>query len=148
MTDSKIKKLRRMRSAMIGRCTDYWNDAYENYGGRGIAVCDEWLKSSMAFVEWGLANGYEWGLEIDRIDNDGDYAPDNCRFVTHRINCNNKRATLFYEYEGETLTIADLQKHSVVSSSALRNRLRAGWDLEKALKTPLMRPDRGKEGKK
>lgn len=147
MTDGKIKRLRRMRSAMIGRCTDYWNDAYVNYGGRGIAVCDEWLKSSKAFVEWCLANGYERNLEIDRIDNDGDYSPDNCRFVTHKVNCNNKRATLLYEYEGERLTIADLQKHSVVSSSVLRNRLRAGWDLEKALKTPLMRKGEWRKGR-
>lgn len=59
---------------------------YKYYGGRGIKVCDEWRKNPAAFVEWAQANGYVSGLEIDRIDNDGDYEPGNCRFIPHVTN--------------------------------------------------------------
>lgn len=62
---------------------------YKHYGGRGITVCDEWRKSFLSFREWALSNGYKKGLEIDRINNDGDYEPNNCRFVTHTENMRN-----------------------------------------------------------
>jgi len=63
------------------------------YGGRGVAVCDEWLDPK-AFCEWALATGYERGLTIDRIDNDGDYEPSNCRFITTEENNQNRRCTI------------------------------------------------------
>lgn len=70
-----------------------------NYGGRGIKVCDEWRGkgSSKKFIEWSMINGYMKGLEIDRIDNDGDYSPQNCRYVTRKDNQRNKRMTVLDE---------------------------------------------------
>lgn len=68
--------------------------AYENYGGRGITVCSEWLGSFEAFMEWALANGYKEMLTLDRIDNDRGYFPDNCRWVTWVVQENNKRKLL------------------------------------------------------
>lgn len=68
------------------RCHQPTATDFHNYGGRGISVCDEWRMDGRAFVDWAIANGWKPGLEIDRIDNDGNYEPSNCRFVTKREN--------------------------------------------------------------
>lgn len=73
------------------RCYDKNFKQFKDYGGRGISICDKWLNDPKEFIEWGLANGYRKGLDIDRINNDGEYSPENCRFVTRSINCVNKR---------------------------------------------------------
>lgn len=65
-----------------------WN--YSNYGGRGITICEEWRNDFKAFYNWAIANGFQKGLQIDRIDNDGNYEPANCRFVTPKENCQNR----------------------------------------------------------
>lgn len=85
--------LYRTLNNMINRCHNKNHDKYRFYGGRGIAVCPKWLYNRRSFVVWGLANGWRPGLEIDRIDNDGLYSPDNCQFVTHKENVRNSRAT-------------------------------------------------------
>ena len=76
---------------MRRRCTDPNSKSYRDYGGRGISFCDEWL-DYQTFHDWAVTNGYGPGLEIDRINNDGNYHPDNCRFVTKAENCKNKRS--------------------------------------------------------
>jgi hypothetical protein len=68
------------------RCYNSNYRYYHRYGGRGIIVCDEWKNDALEFITWALANGYEEGLSIDRIDNDGNYEPINCRFVTAQVN--------------------------------------------------------------
>ncbi|MCE5262168.1 MAG: transposase family protein [Deltaproteobacteria bacterium] len=73
---------------MRQRCENLNVSNYHRYGGRGISVCGEWSDFE-SFMSWALANGYEQGLEIDRINNDGDYEPDNCRFVKKVINTRN-----------------------------------------------------------
>lgn len=77
--------------AMRQRCFSRTHVGYENYGGRGITVCDEWINSYVPFHEWAMANGYEAGLTIDRIDVDGNYEPSNCRWVTMKVQASNKR---------------------------------------------------------
>lgn len=69
------------------RCSDKNNDNFMYYGGRGISVCDEWKNDFRKFAEWAMENGYDDSLYIDRIDNDGNYEPNNCQFVTHKENC-------------------------------------------------------------
>lgn len=76
---------------MKARCYNPNDIGYHNYGGRGIIVCDEWKNSAKAFVEWAFKNGWEKGLQIDRRDNDGNYAPENCGFITYTENIHNCR---------------------------------------------------------
>ena len=91
---------------MIGRCENHNRPKYKDYGGRGINVCEEW-KTAENFVRWALNNGYKKGLQLDRIDNDGDYCPENCRFVTPKENSRNRRNTKWLTINGETKTVVE-----------------------------------------
>ena len=75
---------------MKRRCYNPHEHKYSRYGGRGIKLCDEWKNDFQAFYDWAIANGYQKGLQIDRINNDGNYEPCNCRFVTIQENINNR----------------------------------------------------------
>ena len=76
--------------SMKGRCENQNNSDYDRYGGRGIKVCDEWRNDLKKFYDWCIKNEWNKGLEIDRIDNDGNYCPENCRFVTTLENSHNR----------------------------------------------------------
>lgn len=99
-------RLHMIWGGMIGRCHTKTNGNYARYGGRGVIVCDEW-RTFVPFMNWALSHGYSDELQIDRIDNDGNYEPSNCRFVTRKVNVNNssraKRIIIF----GETKTISE-----------------------------------------
>lgn len=88
--DSRNCRLYRIYHDMINRCKNPNTENYHRYGGRGISVCDEWLNSYEKFRNWALLNGYTDNLTLDHINNDGNYAPDNCRWVTHKENCQNR----------------------------------------------------------
>lgn len=91
---------------MIGRCENPNREKYKDYGGRGIKVCSEWHQANN-FVLWALSNGYKKGLQIDRIDNNGDYCPENCRFTTPKENSRNRRNTKRLTINGETKTVVE-----------------------------------------
>jgi len=83
------------------RCNNQNCTAFKNYGARGIRVTDEWDRFE-PFYRWAIESGYKPGLDIDRINNDGDYSPENCRWVSRRENVNNRRRTVFLTVNGET----------------------------------------------
>jgi hypothetical protein len=89
-----LKRLRSVRYDMVRRCHKPTDPHFKWYGARGIAVCDEWRHDSDAFIAWAVANGYQQGLEIDRRNNDLGYTPDNCRWVSRRVNTLNRRGRL------------------------------------------------------
>jgi hypothetical protein len=86
------------------RCNNPNSKDYKNYGGRGIKVCSEWENDPAAFAEWALSHGYKKGLQIDRIDNDKGYSPDNCQFITCAENVRKKPNTVVLTVNGLTMT--------------------------------------------
>ena len=105
-------RIYRIYSLMKDRCHSPNAEKYHRYGGRGIRVCDEWLNSFEAFYEWSMANGYREDLTIDRIDNDGNYEPSNCRWATNEEQANNRGHHILLEINGETKTIAQWSKET------------------------------------
>lgn len=100
-------RVARIYESMKSRCNNPNRKKYESYGARGIYVCDEWNNSFESFCEWALANGYEDGLQLDRIDNSGPYSPDNCRWVTPKENSRNTRRNKYLTLRGVTKTVAE-----------------------------------------
>jgi len=124
--------------AMIRRCAENY---FENhlYFRKGIKVCDQWLNDYFDFKDWALKNGYEKGLQIDRQDNSKGYEPNNCRWVTSKINNNNRDNTLMVTYNGEKyafmLLVEKLNRRADYVS--IRARIVRGWDAQKAFDTPI-----------
>lgn len=120
-------------NAMMSRCYNPNTERYGRYGGRGITVCDEWLHKYPAFRDWAVANGYRDGLTIDRINVDGNYCPENCRWITKAEQQKNTSTNRFLTYNGETHTLSDWARIAGISAPTLSKRLKRGWTLEKAL---------------
>lgn len=123
---------------MIQRCVNSKSKGYHNYGGRGITVCSEWIGDSgyINFKAWSLLNGYKNGLHIDRINNDKGYSPENCRWVTPRVNSRNKRTNKVLEFHGQKMCIAGWADTLHMPPRTLYGRISAGWSIERALTTP------------
>lgn len=134
----KRTRLYTIWSRMKGRCFNPSDAAYPRYGGRGISVCEAWADSFEAFRDWALSNGYEPHLTIDRRDNDAGYSPDNCRWATYAEQNRNYSRNRPVEYRGQQVLICDLAVEVGVPQDILKNRiLRYGWDVEKAVSTPI-----------
>lgn len=118
---------------MKSRCYNANNRFYKRYGGRGIAVCDEWRDDFTAFVDWALANGYDATLTIDRIDNDKGYAPDNCRWVDMTTQANNRTSNKLFTMDGQTKSISEWSKAYGRKRATVAYRLRRGRSIQEAL---------------
>lgn len=89
-------------------------------------MCEEWLKDFKSFYNWAISNGYEENLTLDREDNDGNYEPNNCRWVTRKVQSNNTRMTTFIEINGIVKSISEWSEISGIPRSSLRNRIKKG----------------------
>lgn len=105
------------------RCYNKKNSRYNDYGGRGITICEEWRNDFQAFYDWAISNGYRDDLTIDRIDNNGNYDPSNCRWSTFTEQANNTRRNHVVECNGETKTLAEWSRKRKISYSALKQRI-------------------------
>ena len=121
------------------RCNDINSKSYSNYGGRGIKRCDEWNDYN-AFRQWAMNNGYSDNLTLDRIDVNGDYCPQNCRWVDMKTQCRNKRNNHNVTYKGITKSVAEWAESIGCGYNTLHARLHhLGWSIEEALSTPVQR---------
>ena len=123
------KKLYRRYEYMKRRCYNKNNISYKNYGARGLTICKEWLGENgfQNFLNWALSNGYSQELQIDRIDNDKGYNPDNCRWVDRKINMQNRRNSI--TINGEPLN--EIAQRMNVKYCTLQSRYKKYGSIEK-----------------
>lgn len=115
--------------AMRKRCNNPHNREYDRYGGRGIKVCDEWQDYAV-FKEWALSHGYSPELSLDRIDVNGNYCPENCRFVDMTTRARNRTNNIFVEYHGKRYTLPELVELTGIHYSTLYQRVKRGFSIE------------------
>ena len=130
---------------MHERCCNKEDKRYKDYGGRGIKLCDEWNRDIVGsvnaiknFYQWSLNNGYREDLSIDRINNDGNYKPSNCRWATQKEQQNNKRNNHILTYNNESLTMPQMARKYKINYEIFRRRIYRGWNIEKALFAPII----------
>lgn len=131
-------RLYKIYTLMKRRCYDTKIPYYDNYGGRGITVCDEWRKDFLQFYKWAKENGYQDGLTIDRIDNNKGYAPDNCRWATSKEQARNRRSCVLITHNGKTQTLVEWCEELNLKYKRVHDRMYSkGWSFERAISTPV-----------
>lgn len=133
---------------MIKRCYSSKDKCFKNYGGRGIKVCDKWLNDSRSFYKWAIENGYDLNAPymkctLDRIDVNGDYSPENCRFVDIKTQSNNRTSNFLITYDGLTMNATEWSKKIGLNPKTIIKRIRSGWSAKEALTTPLCKNQYG-----
>lgn len=135
-----LSRLHSIWNNMRQRCLNPSANGYENYGGRGILVCDEW-KEYVNFRDWALSNGYADNMSIDRIDVNGNYEPSNCRWANKEEQANNTRRCKMIEWNGQTKNSSQWAKITGINRKTIVDRIdRLGWSVQDALTVP---PDCG-----
>lgn len=125
-------------NSMMSRCYHPKNKYFKGYGARGIRVCNEW-HDAKTFYNWAQNNGYKKGLTIDRINNNGNYEPSNCRWATLKEQCNNKRTNRLITINGITHNLTEWATIAGLKKATLHARLRARWKEENLLLPPKTR---------
>ena len=127
---------------MKTRCYNKRSEKYRYYGAKGIKVCPEWKDNFYAFRSWALANGYKYGLQLERKDTSRDYCPDNCCWATAKVQQNNRTNTKFLTAFGETKSLGNWvdDPRCIISYHTLYARVRKGWNAESALSIPCLSP--------
>ncbi len=125
-------------ASMKQRCSNPHDKSFNDYGSRGIKVCRQWLDFK-AFYKWAIANGYQKGLTLERLDNNGDYDPSNCTWVPKAKQSGNRRNSRMISFHGETKTLSEWSRCLGLNREMLKYRLNQGWDVEKAFTIPSMK---------
>lgn len=121
--------------AMRQRCKNKNASNYYRYGGRGIKICEEWNLFE-AFYKWCIESGFEAGMTIDRIDNNGNYSPENCRWADRITQGNNKSNNKKIVYRGVPLSLNQIERMTGIDRRTIAYRVKSGWDAEKIVNTP------------
>ena len=129
-------RIHRIWARMKQRCNDPNSSDRYKYHLRGIRVCEEWNNSFESFLKWALENGYQDTLTIERINNDGNYSPANCKWITPAKQARNTRHNHVITINGVARTLAEWSEISGIDAPLLRYRIRQGWPMEKLFKTP------------
>lgn len=140
-THGKSKtRIYRIWQNMKNRCSNNHDKYYKNYGGRGITVCDEWLHNFQLFYDWSVSNGYKDDLTLDRMNNNGNYCPENCRWASRTEQMNNMRANRILEYNGEKKTMAQWAEVVGIPRYVINSRINNyGWSIKDALEIPIQK---------
>ena len=132
---TQLYRTRAIWNAMKSRCYSRRNKSFPAYGGRGIVVCDRWLESFENFLaDMGCKPD---GYSLDRVNNDGNYEPGNCRWVTRVVQQNNMRSNVRVEFRSRIQTVSQWARELQMPFITLSSRLRRGWPVESALTEPL-----------
>lgn len=128
-------RLHKIWHSMYCRCYYKSTNQYKNYGGKGIRVCEEWkhIEGFVNFYNWAISNGYKEALTLDRIDNEKDYCPSNCKWSTSKEQSNHKTNNVFHTFNGKTQTAKQWCDEYKISQTTLNDRLKRGWTFEQAL---------------
>ena len=126
----RAHRVYRVWAAMRDRCNRPADKFYADYGGRGIKVCDSWQTFENFIADMGVPAD---GMQIDRINNDGDYEPSNCQWVTRTENASNKRNNKVIEYHGKSKTVSAWEKELGFKPGTIKQRLYLGWSIERAI---------------
>jgi len=135
--DLSRSRLYNIMHGMKTRCYNIKYAGYSKYGGRGIYICDEWLEDFMSFYNWAYQNGYKKELSLDRIDNNGPYSPENCRWATSKEQQNNTRANKLVTFNNKTMTIPQWGDTLGIELEVLRKRIERNWTFEEIVTTPV-----------
>ena len=136
-------RLYQIWAGMVERCYKEYSRVYSHYGGRGIKVCDEWRHNFYVFEKWAYDNGYREYLTLDRINNDGDYSPDNCRWATQLEQMRNTSKSIFVEIDGEVKPLVEWAESANLNPTTVRVRYHKG-DRGKRLLRPLKKEPKPK----
>ena len=120
--------------SMMSRCYREDHQSFCRYGGRGISVCERWRNSANFIADMGQPKA---GQQLDRIDNNGNYEPGNCRWVSREENCNNKSNTRLVSWMGEMVPLAALCRRLGIDYQIVKNRITRGWDETEAISRPI-----------
>lgn len=134
------KRLYSIYNGIKKRCFNKNEPRYKDYGGRGITMCREWRTDFDAFADWAFANGYTEELTIERIDVNGNYCPENCKWITRAAQRENRRDTVWVVYKGERIQLYKLCERLGLCYDTMNDRIvKRKWDIERAIETPTER---------
>ena len=133
MHGKRKTRLYRIWANIKTRCYNERDPHFERWGNRGITMCAEWKDNFQTFYDWAMSHGYSDDLTIDRIDNNGNYEPSNCRWVTAKEQSNHRSNNIILSFNGENHTISEWSEITGIKQHVIRNRLIRGWSIENVL---------------